>query len=891
MKTARSLFQRLRSLFRNEQLDRDLSDELAAHLEMHIADNLRAGLSPEEARRRALMQLGGVEQTKESMRDRRGVPLLEAVVHDVRFGLRMLRKSPGFTAVAVLTLALGIGANVAIFTLINGLILRPLPYPQPDRVVQVDRQTKEGPYYGMSLMEFRTYQRQNQTFEYLAAYDMLGSGLSLHTGAEPELIQSRRVSSDFFRAIGILPPMGRDFTAEDDRPGAAPVVILSYRIWKSLLNGNPAVIGQTVRMGGENYTVIGITSPHFVFAQEAEAWVPLRTAEDPGDHAGAFHVIGRLRPGVAYEFAREDLDAVQQHIRQDYPGVIEPNQLGVLVTLYQDRVVGGVRPLLFLLAAAVSCVLLIACSNIANLLLARAVNRRKEIAIRTALGVTRTRLLRQLLTESTLLSLAGGACGLLLSHWCIRLFLALPSSGLPRVREIAIDVRVLLFTLAMSVLTGLIFGAAPALQLGRLDPADVLRESGRGSASVSTRRLQGFLVSSEIFLATILLLGAGLLLSSFAKLLRVDPGFDASHVLTLKTSFVGPSFASEARIDAVVRKAVARLQAVPGVQAVAAATMLPTEPSVQLPFELPSLPAAERPAPDSEVQWRAISPAYFEVMGIPVLQGRSFSETDTAASAPVVIVNQAFLRRHLAQQTAIGQHALIGRQEGPDFADKAREIVGVVADTREIGLNEPASPTAFIPLAQVPDGLVVFLNRLMPMNWLIRVSGEPLAFSRAVHEEFLAADRDLVTSNPRPLAEVLSTSLVQQRMQTGLLGLFSAAALVLGAIGLYGVLAYSVAERKREIGIRMALGAKRGQILGLVIAHGLKLTLTGMALGILCGLALARFMRNLLFGTSATDPLTLAIVSGVLMLVAVAACWIPARRATRVDPMIALRYE
>ena len=585
---------------------------------------------------------------------------------------------------------------------------------------------------------------------------------------------------------------------------------------------------------------------------------------------------------------RQNFIQVQQHIRQDYPGVIEPNQLGVLVTLYQDRVVGDVRPLLLLLAAAVSCVLLIACSNIANLQLARAVNRRKEMAIRTALGVTRTRLLRQLLTESTLLSLAGGACGLVLSHWCVRLFLALPS-GLPRVREIAIDVRVLLFTLAISVLTGLVFGAAPALQLGRLNPADVLRESG--SASVSTRWLQGFLVSSEIFLATILLLGAGLLLSSFAKLLRVDPGFDASHVLTLKTSLVGPSFASEARVDAVVRKAVAHLQAVPGVQAVAAATMLPTEPSVQLPFELPSLPAAERPAPDSEVQWRAISPAYFEVMGIPVLQGRSFSEGDAAAGAPVVVVNQAFLRTYLSQESTIGQQVLIGRQEGPDFADKSREIVGVVADTREIGLNEPASPTAFIPLAQVPDRLVVLLNRLMPMSWLIRVSGEALAFRHEVHEEFLAADRDLVTSNPRPLAEVLSTSLAQQRMQTGLLGLFSAAALLLGAIGLYGVLAYSVGERKREIGIRMALGAKRGQILALVIAHGLKLTLTGLALGTLCGLALARFMRNLLFGTSATDPVTWAIVSGVLMLVAVAACWIPARRATRVDPMIALRYE
>jgi predicted permease len=527
---------------------------------MHIEDNVRAGMSQQEARRAALLKLGGVEQVKESHRERRGLPMLESVWQDLRFAVRMLGKSPGFTFLAVLTLALGIGANVAIFTPINGLILRPLPYPQPDRVVQVDRQTKEGPYYGMNSMEFRLYQRRNQAFEYLAAYDMLGSGLSLHTGAQPELIQSRRVCADFFRAIGIPPVMGRDFTAEDDRPGAAPVFILSYGIWKSLLNSNPAVIGQTVRMGGESYTLIGITPANFVSSRETEAWVPLRTAEDLSDHASAFHVIGRLRPGISYEFAREDLGAVQQHIRQDYPGVIEPNQLGVLVTLYQDRVVGDLRPLLLLLAAAVTCVLLIACSNIANLLLARAVNRRREIAIRTALGVSRTRLLRQLLTESTLLSLAGGACGLLLSQWCIRLFLALPSGSLPRVPGIAIDVRVLLFTLAMSVLTGLIFGAAPALQLGRLDPADALRASGRGSASVSTRRLQGFLVSREIFLATILLLGAGLLLSSFAKLLRVDPGFDVSRVLTLKTSFVGPSFASQARVDAVVRKAVTQLQ-------------------------------------------------------------------------------------------------------------------------------------------------------------------------------------------------------------------------------------------------------------------------------------------------------------------------------------------
>jgi putative ABC transport system permease protein len=880
----------LRNLFSTRGLEFDLQEEVHSHVEMLTEENIRAGMPPIEAKRIARIELGGIEQLKEQVRDERLGNWLRSVLSDCRFALRQLRKSPAFTIVAVLTVSLGIGVNTTIFTFINGFLLRPLPYPHAERVVEVDREYKDGPYYGMSLIEFRTFQRQNQTFQYLAAYDMLGSGLNLATGAEPELIHSRRVTADFFRVLGIPLAIGRDFSAAADRPGAAPVVVLSYRIWKDLFGGNPAAIGQSVHLGGQAYAVIGVTPRNFAFSPDTEAWVPIRTAEDPADRSSAFKVIGRLRPAVSYEFAREDLDALTQHIRQDYPGIIEGDEVGTLVSSYQERVVGDLRPVLLLLASAVACILLIACSNIASLLLARAVNRRKEIAIRTALGVTRGRLIRQLLTESILLSLAGGAVGLLLAHWGIRLFLSFTSLRMPNT-TVVMDGNVLSFTLALSLLTGLIFGSAPALQFGHLNSADVLRESGRATASVSARRTQGLLVGLEICLATILLLGAGLLLNSLSRLLRVSPGFDPQYVLTVKTSFVGSSFATSSLVDAVVRKAVNRLQSLPGVQAVAAATMLPTEPSVQLPFELPSLPPQERPTPDSFVQWRAISPAYFEVMNIPLRQGRRFSESDSPDATPVAIVNQAFLQKYFSDFDGMQQPILIGRREGPQFADHPRQIVGVVADTREISLNEPASPTVFIPLAQVPDRMTAFINSLMPMNWLVRVAGDPLASAPFIHREFLVVDPDLVSSNPRTLTQVLSASLAQQQTETVLIGFFSVAALSLGAIGLYGVLAYSVAQRKQELGIRMALGAGSAQILRLVIVNGLKLALSGILVGTVVGLVLTRFMSSLLFGISFADPLTYTLVVVLLLLVALVACLIPARRATRVDPMTVLRNE
>jgi putative ABC transport system permease protein len=877
--------------FSRQRIYGELSEEIREHLEEKVDELVAGGMSRKEAAAAARREFGNVALTE---RDGRAVwrwSWSEDFVGDVRYGLRGLRKSPGFALIATLTLALGIGANASIFTLVNGLLLRPLPYPQAQRVVQVDRQMKEGTYYGMSLIQFRVYQRQNRSFEYLAAYDILGSGLNLKAGARPELVQSRRVSANFFRAVGIRPAMGRDFSADDDRPGAPALVIISYRIWKDLLGGNPGTIGQTVRMGGEPYTVIGVLPANFVFSQDTEAWVPLRLAENRADHSSAFNVIGRMRSNVTLQSARQDLDGVLQHIRHDYPGVVEASEVGALVTTFQDRLVGDVRPTLLLLAGAVACVLLIACSNIASLLLARAVGRRKEIAIRAALGISRARLVRQLLTESTLLSVAGGATGLLLSHWCIRLFLAMSPGSIPHLPGALIDWHVLLFTLGLSVATGLVFGSAPAWQLRGLNAAEVLRDSGRATASVSTRRMQGLLVGMEISLATILLLGAGLLLSSFIRLRRVSPGFDPRNVLTLKTSLTGPSFASSARLAAVVRKVVDRLQAVPGVQAAAAGTLLPTEASLQMSLELPALPSAQRPAADSEAQWRAISPAYFEVMRIPLLQGRSFSDVDSAGALPVAMVNQAFLRKYFPQGDGIGQLVMLGRTMGPQFAENARQIVGVVADTRELGLDEPFSPAVFVPLAQVPDSFVVFLNDLMPMNWLIRVNGEPQAFARTIHQEMLAIDPDLVTSNPQSLEQVLSTSLAQQRLQAALLGSFSGAALLLGAIGLYGVLAHSVAERRQEFGIRTALGASPGAVLWLVLRESSKLVLWGLAVGLVASALLGRLLRGFLFGVSAGDPEVYAAVIVTLVTVVFIASYLPARRVMKIDPLVALRSD
>jgi putative ABC transport system permease protein len=882
----------------------EIVEEIAQHADDRYAELLAGGTRETQARQAVLEEIAGNEDLLGALR--RAEPtvkhepgtgwatqkhsILADLRQDLHYSLRMWSKNSGFTMVVVLTLALGIGANASIFTLINGFILRPLPYPHPERLVQLVQQFKDGPYYGTSFTQFRYFQRENQTVEYLAAHDILGSGLSLTVGAEPERVQSTRVSADFFRALGVAPLVGRNFTADDDRPGAPPVVIFSYRIWKEFFGADRAAVGRSIRMGGENYTVIGIAPPDFLPPREAEAWVPLRIHEDPSDRSSAYNTIARLREGVSTATAQDDLNRVMQHWRQEFPDSIEPGLVGTSMIPYQKRFVGDVRPALLLLAAAVACVLLIACSNVASLLLVRAVSRRKEIAIRTALGIGRARLIRQLLTESTLLSVAGGVAGLLLAHWGVRLLLVLSSSSLPRVPQISIDLRVLAFTTALSIVTGLLFGAAPALQLGRLNTAEVLRESGRATAGAATRRLQGFLVSLEISLATVLLLGAGLLLTSFAKLLSVDPGFNPKHVLTLKTSLVGSAFSSSTRVDAVVRKVSDRLQSIPGVQSVAAATMLPTEPSVQFTFELPGVHGVEgQNAGGAEVQFRVITPTYFQVMQIPPLQGRVFTEGDSSRSAPVALVNQAFVRQFLSGTEPIGQQILLGRQMGPQFSDRPRQIVGVVSDFRETGLGETAPATAFVPLSQVPDTLIAFFNRLLPLNWLVRVAGDSLALARPIRKEMHSVDMDLVASNPRSLEEVLSASLARQRLNAALLGFFAASALLLGAIGLSGVMAYSVAERAHEFGIRSALGATPGNVRWLVLGQSAKLAIAGLIAGVLAFLGLGRLLTGFLFGVKPGDPGVYAAVILVLTLVVLLASYLPSRRAMKIDPATILR--
>jgi predicted permease len=489
-----------------------------------------------------------------------------------------------------------------------------------------------------------------------------------------------------------------------------------------------------------------------------------------------------------------------------------------------------------------------------------------------------------------LLSVAGGFAGLLLSYWGVRLLLVLSSARLPRVPEISIDLRALLFTTTVSVATGLLFGAAPALQLGRLNSADVLRESGRATAGAAIRRFQGFLVSLEISLATVLLLGAGLLLTSFAKLLYVDPGFNPKHILTLKTSLVGSAFSSSTRVDAVVRKVSDRLQSIPGVQSVAAATMLPTEPSVQFTFELPGVHGVEgQDSGGVEVQWRGITPTYFRVMQIPPLQGRVFTEGDSPHSAPVALVNQAFVRQFLSGTEAIGQQILLGRQMGPQFSDRPRQIVGVVRDFRETGLDESAPPSVFVPLSQVPDTLMVFFNRLLPLNWLIRVAGDSLALARPIRIEMHSLDVDLVASNPRSLENVLSASLARQRLNATLLGFFAACALLLGAIGLSGVMAYSVAERAQEFGIRAALGATPENVRWLVLRQSAKLAILGIIAGMLAFLGLGRLLSGFLFGVKPCDPGVYATVVLVLTFVVLLASYLPAHRAMKIDPATILR--
>ena len=797
------------------------------------------------------------------------------MVHDLKYALRSLARSPAVALTAIAALALGIGANTALFTVFNSVLLRPMNFPHPRQIVELERRYPGFDVPAMSAFKFDFWRRHNRSFQAVGAYAFLTSGANLSGSGRPERVTELPVTAGFFRVLGVQPILGRIFTDAEDKPGAGHFVVLSYALWKHRFNGDAGILGRAVDLTGESCTVLGVMPPDFDFPEHAELWTPLQLKPNPAEPGNEFKAIARLREGVSLEQAAADMNLVSANLRRQYGDLVGPNE-SVRVIRYHDWIVGDVRPALRILLGAVGFLLLLACANVANLMLARAAARHHEIAVRTALGAGRWRLVRQFLTESMLLAVVGGALGIALAAASLPLLLHLAPSNLPLVEHIHLDPRVLAFSLAAALGTGVLFGLFPALQSLRIGSA--LREAGtRTTAGAAANRARHMLVVSEIAISVVLLAGAALLIETFAKLSGVAPGFDPRNVLTAETN-VQP--ASAARVT---ERIATRVEAIPGVVSAGITIALPLEIGPDLPFDIVGHPASGDLPQDQ--QWRVVSPHYFSALHVPVVAGRAFTEQDTRQAPAVLIVNEAFARRWFPKRNALGESILIGRYMGPRFRDVPRRIVGVVADTRDVGLDSDAPPMMFEPLAQTPEAFAPD-----DLHWVIRTSSGTGALGEQIRREALDAS-GVPMSETHPLDDVVGASIAQQRFSMTLLAIFAGLALVLAAVGLYGVISYSVHQRTRELGIRSALGANRISLLGLVLDQGLKLSIMGIGAGLIAALALTRLLRSMLYGVGPSDPLVFSAVAALLAAVALVACWAPARRASRIDPLEALREE
>ncbi|MBI1765587.1 MAG: ABC transporter permease [Acidobacteria bacterium] len=807
---------------------------------------------------------------------------METILHDLRYGARMLLKSPGLTVVAVLSLALGIGANVALFSVVNAVLLRPLPYPQPERLMQLGQSGTGGDDGSVGEPKFLFWHENQQAFEALALYQSIGSGVNLAGGNEAEFVPALKVSQDFFRVLGVAPQLGRSFVNAEDQPSGTPVAVLSESLWRRRFGGSADLIGRTVLIDSVPHTVIGVLPRGFQFLPESDVYVPLRPSLK-GDSDPNYGALGRLKIGVTPAQAKAEMQLVGEKYRAQFPRRMQPNET-VGVEPWQQAMTADARGLLWLLLGAVGFVLLIACANVANLQLTRATARQRELAVRQALGAGWSRVLRQLLTESLLLALCGGAAGLLLAVWGVDWLAArVPEGRLAYLGGITLDWRVLLFALAAAVTTGLLFGLAPAWQVSRVDVNQALKDgANRGMASASQGRLRAALVVAEVALSLLLLVGAGLTSRTFVNLREVKPGFDAHNVLTFQLSPNGANYDTTAKTAAFYDRALERLRALPGVESAAVTSNLPLSAQFRMPFAI-----AGQPARRESVQFRLISADYFNVLRVPVRQGRAFAATDDTGTEHVAVVNEAFARKFLANVEPLGQPLQIGR--GPNALQ--HRIVGVVGDTKHFGLNEAAPPMMFIPAAQAPADLTLMMRKFLSVKFMVRTTGDPLALSAAVQQQLREVDAALPVTALRSLEEIVDRSVAGERFNLALLGLFALLGMALAAVGIYGVMSYNVAQRTPELSLRLALGAQPGALLRLMLGQGMKLVLLGVALGVAAALALTRVLKAMLFGVSATDPLTFALIALLLTGVAFLACWLPARRATAVDPLVALRSE
>jgi putative ABC transport system permease protein len=795
----------------------------------------------------------------------------------------MLLKQPGFTVIAVIALALGIGANTAIFSVVNAVLLKPLPFVDPARLVIVyeTNQQRGTTRSSVSYPNFADWRDQNHVFERMSSYH--NSDFILTGEGEPARIQGAVVNADLFPLLGVAPILGRSFLPEEDKPGdTGRVVMLSHRLWQQRFNADPNVPGKSLVLGGKNYTVAGVMPAGFQFpigSEPVDLWATVAVDSGMFTQRGAhyMHVVARLKPDVAPGQAKAEMDGIAANLEQQYPD--ENSHRGVNIVPALDSMVGDVRPALLILLGAVGCVLLIGCANVANLLLARATTRHKEMAIRSALGASRWRVVRQLLTESVLLAMAGGALGLLVAMWGTDVLVSLTQDDLPRAGQIGLDGRVLGFTFLVSILTGVIFGLVPALHSSKTDLNESLKEGGRGSTEGARRnRLRAALVIGEVAIAIVLLAGAGLLIQSLRRLQQVNPGFNPRNVLTFSIGLPEVKYKPAQQVE-FYRQLMSRLDSLPGVRSASAVMPLPMSGDrMRVTFETEGRPIAKGELPATEI--RTIGLDYFKTIGIPLIKGRDFTERDDQKAPAVIIVNEAFAKQFFPGEEVLGKHIKPGIS-ADDGESPMREIVGVVGNVKHRSLSVEMDPEAYEPHAQLTFDMTV----------LVKTDTDPVSIAGAVQNEIRAMDKDLPAYNLKTLDQYLAASVAQPRFNTLLLALFAGMALLLTAVGLYGVMSYSVNQRTHEIGIRMALGADRTDVLKLVVGQGMALTAIGVAVGLIGAFFLTRLLESLLFGVSATDPETFAAIALLLAGVALAACFVPARRATKVDPMVALRYE
>ena len=880
---------RLRDLFAGAGPDREFDREIEEHLALLQDRFVREGMTPEQAHYAARRQFGGVAQIKQERRETRGFPPIEIFFQDLRHAIRALWSQPAFTAAALATLALGIGANTAMFSVIDTVLLKPLHAPQADRIVRFLNRYPEGVSDTAGFPEFNVWRRQTALFEDVSAHRLDPVNL---TGEDPEQIQIARVSAAFFRLFGARVSLGRTFSAEEDRPSGGRVVVLSSAFFERRFGGDARALEKAIVLGSESYRIIGVLAPGFdseQFTPPPDVWVPFQIDPATSDEGSYTWVTARLKPGVTIAMANAQLEPVAEEYRRTFRA-LNPRQTFAVEPL-METMVGQARSPLVRLLGAVSFVLLIACANVASLLLVRAAGRKREFAIRAAVGSTRGRLLRQLLTESLLLSLAGGALGLGLGWAGIRALLSMYPDGsplyIPRLGEgggaVALDWRVAGFTFLVSLVTGVLFGLLPALQASRPDLSAAFKDSG-GSRPSKTRAL---LVVVEIALTLVLLVGAALQIRDYARLRLVQPGFDSHNVQTLQMSLSATRFEKTAAMSQLVREGSQRIRALPGVEAAGAACCVPLETVWQLPFIVQGRPL-NGPF-HAFAGWTFISPGYFETFRIPLLRGRAFTDRDDASAPGVAIINEAMAHRYWPDGDPLNDRLIVGRGMRPEYdKDPVRQIVGIVGDVRDQRLNARPRPAMYVPIAQLPDGINLVNLRLLPIAWFVRTGLPSQALSKAIEQELRQASGGLPVARVRPMDQVKLQSLASVQFSMLLVTIFGGLALLLAAVGVYGVMAYAVEQRTRELGIRLALGAEGGALRNVVISQAMRLALAGIAAGLAAAAGLARL--NFLLGGPVWDPVLLS-APAVLGLVALAAAWVPAVRATRVDPVTALRWE